>query len=84
MRYRITTQFNSVERICKFLPRDKKNSIFLAMVDVLQFTEDDLSEFDGKSIDGIRVVFYKHQINEAISLARAVTKKDISYLCSRW
>lgn len=70
-----TTQFDSVEKITNYLPKEKRNCIFLAMADVSQFTENDLAEFDGSSIDGIRIVFYKHQINEAMYLARAVNEK---------
>ncbi len=72
---RNTTQFDKVERIREFLPEDRKNCFFLAMADVTQYTKNDLAEYDGKSIEGIRVVFYKHQIDEAMILARAVQER---------
>ncbi len=70
-----TTQFDTIEKIISFLPDDRKNCTFLAMADVDQFTLNDLSTFTGSSIDGIRVVFYKHQIDQAISLAHGVRQK---------
>lgn len=45
------------------------------MADVDQFLAGDLSACDGASIDGIRVVFYKHQIEKALLLAKAVKER---------
>lgn len=70
-----TTQFRNIKQIESYLPEDRNNTLFLAMADVLQFFPDDITEYDGKSIDGIRVVFYKHQIEEALSLGKAVVEK---------
>lgn len=69
-----TAIFNNIEQIAAFIPSSRKNSILLAMADVQQFTCADITPFTGKSIDGIRVVFYKHQIEEALELCEAVKK----------
>ena len=70
-----STQFDSIERIKEYLPSKRKKCILLAMADVQQFSAKDLTEYTGKSIDGIRVVFYKYQIKEAMELAKAVQEK---------
>ncbi len=67
-----TTQFHSIEQIGQFLPVVKKRATILAMADVQQFLPKDLTPYTGKSIDGIRVVFYKHQVEEALIMANAV------------
>lgn len=67
-----TTQFNNIEQIGEFVPERRQGSCILAMADVQQFHPEDLTPFSGKSIDGIRVVFYKHQIEEAMVMAKAV------------
>jgi len=67
-----TTQFEAIEQIADFLPKDRGNSVILAMADVQQFLPENLTPYTGNSIDGIRVVFYKHQIEEAIVMAKAV------------
>jgi len=72
---RHTTQFNNIDKIEKYLPKDRKKCIFLAMADVEQFKMEDITEYTGKSIDGIRVVFYKHQIEAAINLAKEIKEK---------
>ena len=67
-----STQFSTIEQIGDFIPADRKNSVILAMADVQQFLPEDLTPYTGKSIDGIRVVFYKHQIEEAMRMGKAV------------
>jgi 4-hydroxy 2-oxovalerate aldolase len=68
-----TAIFHTIAQIKEYLPLDRKNSMILAMADVTQFKPEDITPYDGKSIDGIRVVFYKHQIEEALTLCKAVT-----------
>ena len=69
-----TTQFQTIEQIKDFLPKDRRNSVLLAMVDVDQFSPQDLTPYSGQSIDGIRVVFYKHQVEKALIMCEAVKK----------
>lgn len=72
-----STQFRTIEQIISYLPKEKGNCMILAMADVLQFKPEDLVPYDGKAIDAIRVVFYKHQIEEAFTLGKAV--KEAGY-----
>ena len=72
-----TAIFNEIEKISSFIPKDRKKSTVLAMADVAQFTPADLTPFTGNSIDGIRVVFYKRQIKEAMEMCKAI--KDNGY-----
>lgn len=72
-----STHWDSIERIADYLPADRKKSIILAMVDVDQFGIDDFTICDNKSIDGIRIVFYKHQIDTALKYAEKV--KSLGY-----
>lgn len=66
--------FHTIEQIKDFLPADRKNSQILAMADVQQFKPEDITPYTGDSIDGIRVVFYKHQVEEAIELGKSIKK----------
>lgn len=72
-----STQFQTVEQIKKCLPAERGNSCYLAMVDTEQFRPEDLTPYTGESIDGVRVVFYKHQTDKALAMCRAV--KDNGY-----
>lgn len=70
-----STQFASIEQMRRYLPEGKKRPLFLAMADVGQVSPGDITEYTGKSVEGIRVVFYKHQIETAKTLAREVAEK---------
>lgn len=70
-----TTQFNNIRQIEEFIPKQRNNSMFLAMADVLQFSPENITDYDGRSVDGIRVVFYKHQVEEALCLGKAVIER---------
>lgn len=67
-----TTQFDTITRINSFLPQNRKKAMLLAMADVQQFSFRDLEPYEAGKIDGIRVVFYKHQVEEALELAKEV------------
>lgn len=64
--------FNNIEQISDFLPADRKDASILAMADVMQFKPENVTPYTGKSIDGIRVVFYKHQIDLAMDLCKTI------------
>lgn len=69
-----SAQFQTIEQIAEFLPEDRKNTLVLAMADIEQFLPEDLTPYTGNSIDGIRVVFYKHQVDAALVMCAAVKK----------
>ena len=48
--------------------------LYLAMADVDQFLPENLEPYKKGYIDGIRVVFYKHQIPKALKMCEAVSK----------
>lgn len=68
-----TAIFNNIKQIGAFIPVNRKNSTILAMADVTQFKPENVTKYDGTSIDGIRVVFYKHQVHEALELCKVVS-----------
>lgn len=69
-----TTQFLSIDQIRKYIHQKLDNCVLLAMADVQQYKPENLTPYTGDSIDGIRVVFYKYQIEEAMVLAESVIR----------
>ena len=47
--------YNTVEQIKHFLPADHKKSMYVAMACYGEYSLEQLSDYDGTSIDGIRV-----------------------------
>lgn len=73
-------QFDSISKITKLLPKEKHSSEFLVMADVAQVAPKDITPYAGNSVVGIRVVFYKHQIEEALSLCATIKENGYKLL----
>lgn len=69
--------FADIEEISRYLPDKKSDNFYLAMADCAQILPEQITPYTGNSIKGIRVVFYKHQIAEALELCKSV--KDNGY-----
>jgi 4-hydroxy 2-oxovalerate aldolase len=71
------TQFQDVESASSFLPKDRENTHtkYVIMADVSQFDADKLCDRTSKTLDGIRAVFYKRQIEQAFSFCEKICKK---------
>ncbi|MCM1139752.1 MAG: aldolase catalytic domain-containing protein [Muribaculum sp.] len=67
--------YNTVEQIRELLPIDHKNSMYVAMACYGEYDLEQLSEFDGTSIDGIRVTFHYNEIDEALEYCRHIQLK---------
>ena len=67
--------FNKVEEIAPYLKEKKNNIIYTALVDYGRYDLKYLSDFDGKSIDAIRICFKKGEQNQAIEYARQIKDK---------
>lgn len=70
-----TTIYSSVEDIIPYLPEDRGNAKFVALIDYGRFSQERLSDFDGRSIDGIRICFKKHEWRDAIGVAEQIKAK---------
>lgn len=62
-----TSIYNKVEQISSVLPADHKQSMYVAMACYGEYDISQLSEYDGTSIDGIRVTFHYNEIEEALA-----------------
>jgi 4-hydroxy 2-oxovalerate aldolase len=70
------SQFQSVETASKCLPNpeDRKGVKYIIMADVAQFDAESLCRRNRQTIDGIRVVFYKRQIEQAFAFCEKVAQ----------
>lgn len=69
------TQFVGVKEMSEFLPENRKNSIYLAMADCSLYDIEELEYRSNQTIDCIRVVFYKRQIEQAFRFCKGVVSK---------
>lgn len=66
--------FPNIETVGKYLPKEYRDKVFLAMADCDQVKPEDITPFSGESVDGIRVVFYKRQVDNAYEVCKAVKR----------
>lgn len=69
------TKFTAVDEIAATIPTDRKGKLFVAMMNYGEYDMADLPEYDGRSIDGIRVAFHKKNLTEAAELCRQIKAK---------
>jgi 4-hydroxy 2-oxovalerate aldolase len=70
-----TTIFSSVEEIKSFIPFNRKNSMYVAMACYGEYSLDKLCDYDGTSIDGIRVTFHYNEIEDALEYCEHIQNK---------
>lgn len=69
------SRFTQVEQFQGVLPEDRGQKLFVALMDYGKYDIDLIPEYDGKSIDGIRVAFHKKDYVEAIELCKKIKEK---------
>ncbi len=69
------TKYNTVEQVAKIIPEKREGKIFVVMMNYGEYKIDDLPEYDGSSIEGIRVAFHKKDIDAALVLCEQIKAK---------
>ena len=69
------TKFNSVEEASKIIPENREGKIFVVMMNYGEYDIDDLPDYDGSSVDGVRVTFHKKNLKEALELCKRIQDK---------
>jgi len=67
--------FNRVEQIKEFIPTDRKHSMYVAMACYGEYSIEQLSDYDGQSIDGIRVTFHYNEVEDAMKYCSQIQQK---------
>lgn len=70
-----TTYFHVPSDLEQYLISKSSHSKYVAMIDWDRYNLDNLPEYDGKSVDAIRVVFPKTKFKEGIALADVIKGK---------
>lgn len=70
-----TTIFNNAAQLIPFLPADKGQASYVCLADYSRYHIENLEPYDGKSIDGVRACFFKHERYDVIDFCKAITEK---------
>lgn len=69
------SRFTTVSEIDRYIPRERGNSKFVAMVNLGEFDFGLLEQRTENSIDGIRVAFHKQDLTQALEAFRIIMEK---------
>lgn len=67
--------FGSVEAIKEVIGSKNPNILYVGMIQYGAISNDEISSYDGSSIDGIRVTFHEHEIEQAFVLGKQLMDK---------
>ena len=67
--------FSCISQIAPFIEPKKKNALYVAMIALGDIATENISSYDGTSVDGIRLTFHKHEWEEAKRTAVALKEK---------
>ena len=70
-----STSFNRVEEIEPYLKEKRPETLYVALVDYGRYDLNNLSPYNGKSIDAIRVCFKHHEISVVLDYAAEIRAK---------
>ena len=70
-----TSLFDSIERLKEIIPSNKGKSKFVCMINYGDYEADEIPEYDGRSVEGIRLVFHKKDLKGAIDFANRLSCK---------
>lgn len=69
------SRYTSLDQVARILPEDRREKLFVVLMDYGTYRAEDLPQWDGSSVDGIRVTFHKKDLEPAMELARQVMEK---------
>lgn len=67
--------FDTISRLSKVIPSKRGSCKYVCMINYGEYNSKDIPDFDGSSVDGIRVVFHKQDAKEALNFCRELSSK---------
>ena len=74
--------FNNCAEIARVLPKKKGNTRFTAMALHNKYDINKLEDYDGKTIDAIRVTFHDYDIDEGLTFIQRAKDKGYKVFCN--
>lgn len=72
------SRFRTFEEVGGVIPKDREGRLFVCMINFGEYSISEIPEYDGTSVDGIRVAFHKKDLAPAMEFCREI--KDKGYL----
>ena len=72
-----TCVFSDVDEVIPYLPEERGNSSYVIFADYSRYKAENLKPYDGKSVDGLRECFMKHERKDAMRIVKIM--KEAGY-----
>lgn len=69
------TRFTDLSQVAEVIPKDRAGKLFVMLADYGKFDPDILPDYDGTSVDGLRIAFHKKDMREALEICRRIKAK---------
>lgn len=69
------SKFSTIGEVSNVIPSDRKESMYVCMMNFGEYELEAIPPYDGTSVDGIRVAFHKKNMHEAIELCYGLKEK---------
>lgn len=69
------TKFTSINEVATVIPQNRKGKLFVCLMNYGEYELDNIPQYDGSSIDGIRVAFHKKDMIKALELCTGIKAK---------
>lgn len=68
--------FTRMEDVAKVIPPNREGKLFVCLMNYGEYTLEEIPDYDGTSLDGIRVAFHKKDMRAALKLCEGIKAKD--------
>lgn len=69
------SKFTAVEELASVIPKNRRGKRFVCMMNYGEYDAEDIPDYDGKSVDGIRVAFHKKDLTGALKICSQIKEK---------
>lgn len=74
--------YNNCREILPVLPEKRENTLFTAMALHNKYDVEKLEEYDGRTIDAVRVTFHDYDIDEGLDFVKKVKEREYKVFCN--
>ena len=72
--------FGSIDSVKNVIGKKNPNLMYVAMIQYGAISNEEIGEFDGSSIDGIRLTFHEHEIDPSFALAEQLMELSLIHI----
>lgn len=69
------TKFTTMQEVAKVVPENREGKLFVCMINYGEYNLEDIPDYDGSGLDGLRIAFHKKDLFSALKLCSGIKEK---------